>query len=298
MRTANAYYRQRFGCKVYKLSLDAGFTCPNRDGTVGVGGCRFCSGAGSGEFAAGPARSIGDQLAQAKKMVAKKCPDGKYIAYFQAFTNTYAPADRLEALYRAALEPEDVVGLAIATRPDCLPGKTVEMLSRLAEETYVSVELGLQTVHDDTARAMNRGYDTQLFFDALERLHAAGLETVTHLILGLPGETKADMLETARQVAAAGTEGVKYHLLHVMADAPLAADYAAGGFRCLTLEEYGDTLLDCLRLFPDTTVIHRITGDGARRNLVAPMWSLDKKRVLNYLNNLLRGAGLLEERGL
>lgn len=298
MLTVNEYYRRRFGCKVYKLSLDAGFTCPNRDGTVGVGGCRFCSGAGSGEFAAGPAQSVEAQLAQAKRWVEKKCPNGKYIAYFQAFTNTYAPADRLEKLYRAALSSADVVGLAIATRPDCLPEETVSMLSRLAKECYVSVELGLQTVHDRTARAMNRGYDTAVYFDAVRRLHAAGLETVTHLILGLPGETEADMLATARQAARSGTEGVKYHLLHVMADAPIAADYAAGAFSCLSLEEYGRILTECLKEFPETTVIHRITGDGARRGLVAPMWSLDKKRVLNYLNNLLQSAGLFDQRGL
>lgn len=297
MRTANQYYRQRFGCKVYKLSLDGGFTCPNRDGSLGIGGCRFCSGAGSGEFAAA-GKSAAEQLVQAKNWVEKKCVGGKYIAYFQSFTNTYAPAGQLEPLFRAAMAPEDIVGLAIATRPDCLPEETVALLARLAREKYVSVELGLQTVHNETARAMNRGYDTDVYFDAVRRLHDAGLEVVTHLILGLPGETKEDMVESARQTAAAGTDGVKFHLLHVMADAPLAEDYAAGKFRCLELEEYGDILAECLRQFPDTTVVHRITGDGARRGLVAPMWSLDKKRVLNYLNDLLSGYGLLNQRGL
>lgn len=297
MLTANEYYRRRFGCKVYKLSLNAGFTCPNRDGTCGVGGCRFCSGAGSGEFAA-TGKTIEAQLAEAKKWVEKKCHDGKYIAYFQSFTNTYGPLDRLEELYRAAMAPEEIVGLAIATRPDCLPEETVALLSELAREKYVSVELGLQTVHDKTARAMNRGYDTSVYFDAVERLHKAGLETVTHLILGLPGETKQDMVESARQVARAGTEGVKFHLLHVMADAPLAADYARGEFRCLELEEYGEILVECLSRFPESTVVHRITGDGARRGLVAPLWSLDKKRVLNYLTKQLCAYGLLEKRGL
>ena len=297
MRTANQYYRQRFGCKVYKLSLDGGFTCPNRDGRLGIGGCRFCSGAGSGEFASA-GKGVADQLAQAKKWVEKKCAGGKYIAYFQSFTNTYAPVERMETMFRAAMEPEDIVGLAIATRPDCLPEETVALLARLAREKYVSVELGLQTVHNDTARAMNRCYDTDVYFDAVKRLRNAGLEVVTHLILGLPGESREAMVESARQVAAAGTDGVKFHLLHVMADAPLAEDYAAGTFRCLELEEYGEILAECLRQFPDTAVVHRITGDGARRGLIAPMWSLDKKRVLNYLNDLLSGYGLLNQRGL
>ena len=201
-------------------------------------------------------------------------------------------------MYRAAMAPEEIVGIAVATRPDCLPPETVALLAELAKEKYVSVELGLQTVHEKTARAMNRGYAASDYFDAVQRLHAAGLETVTHLILGLPGETEQDMVESARQVAQAGTEGVKFHLLHVMADAPLAADYARGAFRCLELEEYGEILVECLRQFPESTVVHRITGDGARRGLVAPLWSLDKKRVLNYLNNLLSASGLLQKRGL
>lgn len=297
MRTVNQYYRQRFGCKVYKLSLDGGFTCPNRDGSLGTGGCRFCSGAGSGEFAAA-GKSVEGQLTQAKKWVEKKYKGSKYIAYFQSFTNTYAPVEQLESLFRAAMAPADIVGLAIATRPDCLPKDTLDLLSQLVQEKYVSVELGLQTVHNETARAMNRCYDTEVYFDAVKRLHAAGLETVTHLILGLPGETRQDMVESARQVALAGTDGVKFHLLHVMADAPLAEDYALGKFRCLELEEYGEILAECLAQFPDTTVVHRITGDGARQGLIAPMWSLDKKRVLNYLNDLLSGYGLLDQRGL
>lgn len=228
----------------------------------------------------------------------KKYSGSKYIAYFQSFTNTYAPAEQLAPLFRAAMAPADIVGLAIATRPDCLPKETLDLLSQLAQEKYVSVELGLQTVHNKTARAMNRCYDTEVYFNAVKRLHAAGLETVTHLILGLAGETRQDMVESARQVALAGTDGVKFHLLHVMADAPLAEDYALGKFRCLELEEYGEILAECMAQFPDTTVVHRITGDGARQELISPMWSLDKKRVLNYLNDLLSGYGLLEQRGL
>ena len=291
--------KHRFGEKVYKISLDGGLTCPNRDGTLDTRGCIFCSGNGSGDFAAPRCSSVTAQITQGIEGIKKRKQVGrKFIAYFQSFTNTYAPVAYLEPLYKEALAHPDVVMLSIATRPDCLPPETVALLSELAKEKYVSVELGLQTVHEKTARAMNRGYDTSVYFDAVQRLHAAGLETVTHLILGLPGETEQDMVESARQVAQAGTEGVKFHLLHVMADAPLAADYARGAFRCLELEEYGEILVECLRQFPESTVVHRITGDGARRGLVAPLWSLDKKRVLNYLNNLLSASGLLQKRGL
>ena len=298
MITVNDYYRQRFGCKVYKLSLDGGFTCPNRDGTLGTGGCRFCSGAGSGEFAAPDCRDISRQLEQAKEKVAGKCKDGKYLSYFQSFTNTYGPPERLEALYRAAIAPEEIVGLSVATRPDCLGPEVLDVLSRIQQETYVSVELGLQTIHDATARAMNRQYETRVYFEALEALGRRSIDTVTHLILGLPGETEEQMVESARAVGAAGSQGVKFHLLHVVRSAPLAEDYLQGKFRCLTLEEYGRILTNCIRVLPRQTVIHRITGDGPRRELLAPLWSLDKKRVLNYLNNLLRTSGQLEETGL
>ena len=289
----NAWLKDQFGQKIYKLALDGGMTCPNRDGTLGTGGCIFCSHGGSGDFAEPAHTSVTEQIEAAKARVANKIKDGKYVAYFQSYTNTYAPVSYLEPLFSEAIAHPDVAALSIGTRPDCLPPETVALLSELAKEKYVSVELGLQTVHEKTARAMNRGYDTGVYFDAVQRLHAAGLETVTHLILGLPGETEQDMVESARQVAQAGTEGVKFHLLHVMADAPLAADYARGAFRCLELEKYGEILVECLRQFPESTVVHRITGDGARRGLVAPLWSLDKKRVLNYLNNLLSASGLL-----
>ena len=294
----NKYLKNTFGEKVYKISLNGNMTCPNRDGTLGTRGCIFCSRGGSGEFASDALLPVHGQIDQAKLRIKKKSDCKKFIAYFQPFTNTYAPVSYLEPLFSEAIAHPDVAALSIGTRPDCLPPETVALLSELAKEKYVSVELGLQTVHEKTARAMNRGYDTRVYFDAVQRLHAAGLETVTHLILGLPGETEQDMVESARQVAQAGTEGVKFHLLHVMADAPLAADYTRGDFRCLELEEYGEILVECLRQFPESTVVHRITGDGARRGLVAPLWSLDKKRVLNYLNNLLSASGLLQKRGL
>ena len=287
MRMLSDHYREKFGCKVYKLSLDGGFTCPNRDGTLGTRGCIFCS--GSGEFAERSCTSIAEQLEKAKSRVAHKNRGGKYIAYFQSFTNTYAPLDRLQQLFTAAMEPEDIVGLAIGTRPDCLGEDVVELLAELNGRKPVSVELGLQTVHEDTARYLRRGYPTAVYFDAVERLKAAGLEVVTHIILGLPGEDAPMAVETTRQAVAAGTDGVKFHLLHVLRDTDLEAEYRAGKFPVLTLEEYGNILKQCVAVLPEHVVVHRITGDGAKRDLVAPAWSADKKRVLNYLHKTLAG---------
>ena len=284
----NAHYRSVFGCKVYKLSIDAGFTCPNRDGTLADRGCIFCSAYGGGEFAQGTCESVALQLEKAKTRVAAKNKDGKYIAYFQSFTNTYGPVERLRQLYTEAMEPEDIVGLSIGTRPDCLGEEVVALLAQLNERKPISVELGLQTIHPETVRYIRRGYDTQVYYDAVRRLKDAGLEVVTHIILGLPGEDRAMAVETTKAAVAAGTDGVKFHLLHVLRDTDLAKDYAAGGFRCLELEEYAQWLDDCLGVLPDHIVLHRITGDGAKRDLIAPLWSGDKKRVLNYLNRTLR----------
>ena len=297
MRTANDYYKEKFGCKVYKLSLDGGFTCPNRDGTLGFGGCAFCTPEGSGEFAEKPGQGIPRQLERAKARVADKCRSGKYIAYFQSFTGTYGPVDKLEDLYRAALEPEEILGLAIGTRPDCLPEETVALLKELNRFKPVSVELGLQTANDAVARDMNRCYDTWQYVDAVRRLKDAGLEVVTHIILGLPTETEKDMLLTTKTALEAGTDGVKFHLLHVLRGSRLEERYARGEFACLTLEEYGAILQKCVALLPPEIVVHRITGDGARRELVAPLWSLDKKSVLNYLNGLL-GTGQNRQKGV
>lgn len=288
MRTANQYYREKYGCKVYKLSLDGGFTCPNRDGTLGTGGCLFCSPAGGGDFAEKSCGDIALQLERAKSRVAAKNRDGKYIAYFQAYTGTYAPPERLRELYLAAIAPEDVVGLAVGTRPDCLPPEVIAVLREVNGIKPVSVELGLQTVHGETARYLRRGYETQVYFDAVKRLKAAGIEVVTHIILGLPGEDGAMAAETTRQAVAAGTDGVKFHLLHVLRGSGLEAEYAAGKFQCLTMEEYGEMLQLCLAQVPEHVVVHRITGDGAKRDLIAPLWSGDKKRVLNYLTKLLK----------
>lgn len=280
------HYREKFGCKVYKLSLDGGFTCPNRDGTLDNRGCIFCT--GSGEFAAAPCESIALQLSQAKKRVAAKNKGGKYIAYFQSFTNTYAPLETLCRLYYEAIAPEEIVGLAIGTRPDCLPDEVVGLLAEVNRIKPVSVELGLQTVHEATARYIRRGYETPVYFDAVKRLKAAGIEVVTHIILGLPGEDEAMAVETTRQAVCAGTDGVKFHLLHVLRGTDMETEYEAGRIQCLTLEEYARILKSCLAVLPEHVVVHRITGDGAKKDLIAPLWSADKKRVLNYLNQYLQ----------
>ena len=286
MKFLSDHYKERFGCKIYKLSLDGGFSCPNRDGTVGLGGCIFCT--GSGEFAEGGPDSIALQLERAKMRVAAKNKGGKYMAYFQAFTNTYAPVEKLRQLYVDAMAPEDIVGLSIGTRPDCLGEDVIALLKELNRIKPISVELGLQTIHEETARYIRRGYGSHVYFDAVRRLKAAGIEVVTHIILGLPGETPEMMQETTRAAVQAGTDGVKFHLLHVLRGTDLAKDYEAGKFSCLSLEEYGDILRSCIRQLPEHIVIHRITGDGAKKDLIAPLWSADKKRVLNYLHKLLQ----------
>ena len=279
------YYREKFGCKVYKLSLDGGFTCPNRDGTLGHRGCIFCT--GSGEFAEGGPDSIAIQLERAKLRVNSKNRDGKYIAYFQAFTNTYAPAEKLRQLYYEAIAPEDIVGLAIGTRPDCLGEEILALLKEINQIKPVSIELGLQTIHENTARYIRRGYGTEVYYDAVKRLKKAGIEVVTHIILGLPGEDAEMMLKTTQAAVTAGTDGVKFHLLHVLKGTDLAEEYASGKFCCLSLEEYGHILKKCVDGLPEHVVIHRITGDGAKKDLIAPLWSADKKRVLNYLHRIL-----------
>jgi len=285
MKMLSQYYREKFGCKVYKLSLDGGFSCPNRDGKIGTGGCIFCT--GSAEFAEGGPDPIAIQLERAKLRVNRKNKDGKYMAYFQAFTNTYAPVERLRTLYQEAISPEDIVGLAIGTRPDCLEEEVVQLLKEINAVKPVSVELGLQTIHKKTARYIRRGYEAEMYFDAVRRLKEAGIEVVTHIILGLPGETPEMMLQTTEAAVKAGTDGVKFHLLHVLKNTDLEKEYEAGKFQCMSLEEYGHILKKCVDILPESVVIHRITGDGAKRDLIAPLWSADKKRVLNYLYKLL-----------
>ena len=286
-RTFRQHCREKFGCKVYKLSIDGGFSCPNRDGTLGYGGCIFCNETGSGDFAA-RCGSITRQLEDAKNWVEAKNKDGKYMAYFQSFTNTYAPAEILRSRYLEAIAPGDIVGLAIGTRPDCLGEDVMEVLRQVNAIKPVTVELGLQTIHEASAQYIRRGYVNQVYFDAVKKLKDAGIEVVTHIILGLPEETPQMAAETTRAAVKAGTDGVKFHLLHVLKHTDLEKDYLAGKFSCLSMEEYGKWLCTCMKEVPPDVTVHRITGDGAKRNLVAPLWSGDKKRVLNYLNSLLK----------
>ena len=285
-KTLNEHYKEKFGTKVYKLSIDAGFTCPNRDGTVGDKGCIFCSAAGSGDFAERGA-DITSLLEKAKKRVEHKNKSGKYIAYFQSFTNTYAPLERLEKIYSEAISPDYIVGLSVATRPDCLPDEVIELFKKLNSIKPVTVELGLQTVNEKTAEYIRRGYKNIDYFDAVKRLKAAGLEVVTHIIIGLPSEDEKDAVKTTEEAVSAGTDGVKFHLLHVLKNTDLEKEYLNGKFSCLTLEEYAKILKSCIAQLGDSVTVHRITGDGAKKDLTAPAWSADKKRVLNYLNKYL-----------
>ena len=285
-KTANEYYKEKFGCKVYKLSLDGGFTCPNRDGTLGVGGCIFCSN-GSGDFAA-KGESVLEQLEKAKTLVDGKNKNGKYIAYFQSYTSTYAPLEKLRKLYFEAIKPDYIVGLAIGTRPDCLQDEVIELLSEINKIKPVSIELGLQTSNENTAKYIRRGYENKVYLNAVSRLKNAGIEVITHIIIGLPFENKADCLNTTKFAVLAGTDGVKFHLLHVLKNTDLAKDYENGVFKCLTLEEYAEILKECINILPKSTVVHRITGDGAKKDLIAPLWSADKKTVINYLNKYLK----------
>ena len=282
----NEYYKQKYGKKVYRLAISGGMTCPNRDGTIGERGCIFCSAGGSGEFASSAGLTVGEQLEAAKRRVRSKTRDNLYIAYFQPFTNTYAPVEKLRALYEAVIAPDDIVGLSIGTRPDCLPSEVIELLREINRKKPVTVELGLQTIHESTAAYIRRGYPLSAYDEAVKALHKAGLEVVTHVILGLPGETEEMMLETVAYVGQV-TDGVQLQLLHVIEDTDLAADYRRGLFRALTLEEYARILCRCIRILPDNVVIYRLTGDGDKKSLIAPQWSADKKRVLNYINKSL-----------
>lgn len=279
----NQYLKVRFGTKIYKIALDGGFTCPNRDGTLGTRGCIFCSKSGSGDFAESRALDIKTQIELGKSRVSGKIKNGKYIAYFQAFTNTYASVDRLESLYMQAIEHEDIVALSIGTRPDCLSDEVIELLERLNKIKPIFVELGLQTIHENTAKYIRRGYELSVYDDAVRRLHKAGLNVVTHLIIGLPNETKDDMLKSVEYVCRV-TDGIKLQLLHILKGTDLEAQYNAGKIKVLTLDEYCEIICDCIKIIPKNVVVHRLTGDGAKKDLIAPLWSADKKNVLNTLN--------------
>ena len=285
-KTANDYYKQKFGSKVYKLSLDGGFTCPNRDGTLGTKGCIFCSSYGSGEFAES-GNNIIEQLEKAKQKVESKIKSGKYIAYFQSFTNTYAPIDYLKKVYFEAIKPDYIVGLSIGTRPDCLGDDVIQLLKEINKIKPVSVELGLQTTNEKSINYIRRGYKNNVYFDAVKILNEANIDVVTHIIIGLPFESKQDAINTTIDSVKAGTNGVKFHLLHVLKNTDLEREYNDGKFECLSLEKYAEILKDCIAVLPPEIVVHRITGDGAKGDLIAPLWSTDKKTVLNYLNKYL-----------
>ncbi len=286
-KTLNQHNKEKFGCKVYKLSIDGGFICPNRDGTKGVGGCIFCSSLGSGEFASPKTDSVFEQLEDAKLKVESKNKGGKYMAYFQSFSNTYAPINILENLYFDAIKPDYIVGLSIATRPDCVDENVVELLKKVNQMKPVTVELGLQTSKEKSGEFINRCYTNDDYVRAMKLLKSADIETVTHIILGLPFEDDEDMLATTKFAVDNKTDGVKFHLLHVLKNTRLCELYEKGEFETLSLERYAEILKRCISLLPKDTVVHRITGDGDKKTLVSPLWSADKKYVLNFLNKYL-----------
>ncbi len=294
-KTLNQYLRERFGQKVYKLALDGGFTCPNRDGTLGTKGCIFCSAGGSGDFAEDKNLSITEQIENGERRVVAKMPKNKesnidtnkYIAYFQAFTNTYGPVERLRALYTEAINHPDIVAVSIGTRPDCLSDEVLDLLEELNHIKPIWIELGLQTIHQKTANYIRRGYPLSVYDKAVQDLLSRNIEVITHVILGLPGESKEDMLETVKYVGESGVQGIKLQLLHVLKDTDIVKDYEQGLFECMTQEEYINLVSDCLDILPNDIIIHRLTGDGPKRTLIAPEWSKDKKKVLNALNHKL-----------
>lgn len=282
--TWNYHLRHKFGGKVFKVPLNGGFTCPNRDGSRGTGGCTYCSAMGSGDFAGDVGKDIHTQFTEVKARMHKKWPEAKYIAYFQANTNTYAPVDELRRKFEVALGEENTVGLSIATRPDCLPNDVLDYLSELNDRTYLIVELGLQSIWDETGERINRCHTYAEFLDGYERLRKRGINTCIHLINGLPGETREMMLKSAEAVAALEPHCVKLHLLHVLKNTKIAAEYENGGFELMTLEEYVDIIVSQLELFREETIIQRLTGDGAADALIGPLWSLKKFVVLNSID--------------
>lgn len=283
----NKYLKDKFGQKVYKISLDGGFTCPNRDGKAGTRGCIFCSKGGSGDFAESRETSITEQIESGKKKVEKKIKSGKYIAYFQAFTNTYAPIEILRQKYEEAINHPDIVALSIATRPDCLGDDVLRLLDEMNKIKPVFVELGLQTIHQKSAKYIRRGYDLSVYDKAVRDLKKIGVNVVVHVILGLPNESENDMLETVKYVCESGANGIKLQLWHVIDGTDLAKDYEKGLFKTLEFDEYVNLIVKCVKIIPKDIVIHRLTGDGAKKDLIAPLWSADKKRVLNAINKAL-----------
>lgn len=290
----NYFLREKFGEKVFKISLDAGFSCPNRDGTISSGGCVFCSERGSGDFAGNRCFSITKQFEDIKEMMSKKWKNGKYIAYFQAYTNTYADINTLREKYEEAVSQEGIVALAIATRPDCLSEEVLDLIEEFSGRVYTWVELGLQTVHDSTARIINRGYSLPVFEEALENLNRRGIDVVVHIIFGLPGETEEQMLQTVKYIAHKKIKGVKFHLLHLMKNTPLEVLYNKGMINFLEQEQYIDLICRSITMLPPEVVIHRLTGDAPRNLLIGPLWSLKKWEVLNAIDKELNDRDLYQ----
>lgn len=286
--TINDYLKEKFGEKIYKLSLDGGFTCPNRDGSLASGGCIFCSENGSGDFTSGRLKSIHSQIEEQIDLVSKKYKGDKYIAYFQNFTNTYADVEYLKKIYGEALSHKNIVGLAIATRPDCLPHDVLELLSDLNKKTFLWIELGLQTLNDDVAKYFNRAYETKIYEEASKKLNDLNIKFVTHIILGLPKENEDDYLKTAIFSQKCGTWGVKLHLMYVVKGTYLERLYLNGGLRIYSKDEYVEKIVNILEILSPQTVVHRMTGDGDRETLVAPLWSIKKIDVLNSIHKELK----------
>lgn len=287
MITTSDFCKREYGEKLYKLSLSGRFTCPNRDGRIGYGGCIFCSEGGSGDFAESAELSIGEQIERAKAKVSAKFKGNRYIAYFQAFSNTYAPVDYLRSLYDPLTKRDDIAVISIATRPDCLNDEIYCYLDELNRKKPVWVELGLQTVKDESIKYIRRGYPTKVYDEAIKRLNGIGVHTITHVILGLPGETLADMQNTVKHVVSVESRGIKLQLLHVLKGTDLAADYAAGKFSVLREDEYMNILEVLLKDIPEDMVVHRLTGDGPKKLLIAPLWSGNKREVMNRLNKII-----------
>lgn len=288
----NNYLRSEFGCKVYKLALQGGTTCPNRDGTVGTGGCIFCR-SGSGDFTAYN-DDVRKEIEAAKLKVKNKIQNGKYIAYFQSYSATYGDIERQKERFFSAINEPYIVALSIATRPDCLEKKVLDILSELNLIKPVWVELGLQTIHESTAQYIRRGFDLKCYTDAVAELHKRNIDVVTHMIIGLPFETEQMIYDTAAFIGNMRSEGIKFHLLHVLSGTDLEAEYKSGIFTLPTLEEYTRLLIGCIRRIPESTVIHRLTGDGNKKYLTAPKWSADKKHVLNYITNEFKKQNLTQ----
>ena len=291
----NNYLKTKFGKRVYKLSLDGGFTCPNRDGTLGTRGCIFCSASGSGDFASSRNLSITQQIEMAKLRVRSKTNDNSFIAYFQAFTNTYAPVSVLKGKYTEAINHKDIVALSIATRPDCISDEVLDLLIELNKIKPVWVELGLQTTKESSVEYIRRGYENEVYVDTAQKLRIAGIEVITHIILGLPNETKEDMLSSVK-FAGKYSDGIKLQLLHILKGTDLCTDYEKGEFKALTLDEYVDILCDAVEILPENVIIHRLTGDGDKKLLVAPLWSGNKKNVLNTINKTFEERNVLQGR--